>query len=59
MNGQRYDAVVVGGGIVGTSAAYALVRQGVRTLLVDRADPGRAMNRSFHVPSDHRGEFTS
>jgi D-amino-acid dehydrogenase len=42
MNGQRYDAVVVGGGIVGTSAAYALVRQGVRTLLVDRADPGRA-----------------
>jgi D-amino-acid dehydrogenase len=39
---QSYDAVVVGGGIVGTATAYELDRSGVRTLLVDRADAGRA-----------------
>jgi D-amino-acid dehydrogenase len=34
--------VVVGGGIVGTATAYELGRSGARTLLVDRADAGRA-----------------
>jgi D-amino-acid dehydrogenase len=37
-----YDAIVVGGGIVGLSAAYQLVRAGARALLIDRADAGRA-----------------
>jgi glycine/D-amino acid oxidase-like deaminating enzyme len=37
-----YDAIVVGGGVVGASTAYHLVRDGVRTLLVDRRDVGRA-----------------
>src|SRR6476646_6431888 len=36
------DVVVVGGGIVGTATAYELGRSVVRTLLVDRADAGRA-----------------
>jgi D-amino-acid dehydrogenase len=39
---MTYDAIVVGGGIVGMSAAYHLVRAGARTLLIDRADAGRA-----------------
>lgn len=37
-----YDALVVGGGVVGLSAAYHLVAAGARTLLIDRADSGRA-----------------
>lgn len=37
-----YDVIVVGGGIVGASAAYHLARAGARALLVDRADVGRA-----------------
>src|SRR5215813_13004813 len=36
------DAIVVGGGIVGASAAYHLVCGGAKTLLIDRADTGRA-----------------
>jgi D-amino-acid dehydrogenase len=39
---EMYDAIVVGGGIVGLSTAYHLVSAGVRTLLVDRADAGQA-----------------
>jgi len=39
---SSYDVVVVGGGVVGASVAYHLARDGVRTLLVDRGDPGRA-----------------
>src|SRR5687767_402909 len=39
---MNYDAIVVGGGIVGMSVAYHLVRSGAHTLLLDRADAGRA-----------------
>ncbi|MGH3099199.1 MAG: NAD(P)/FAD-dependent oxidoreductase [Streptosporangiales bacterium] len=34
--------IVVGGGIVGSSAAYRLARRGVRVTLVDRTDSGHA-----------------
>jgi D-amino-acid dehydrogenase len=36
------DAIVVGGGIVGTATAYHLQRAGVRTRVFDREDDGRA-----------------
>ena len=39
---NTYDVIVVGGGIVGASAAYHLVREGAKTLLIDRHDKGRA-----------------
>lgn len=35
-------AVVVGGGVVGASAAFHLARAGVETIMVDRKDPGHA-----------------
>lgn len=38
----HYDVIVVGGGIVGASAAYHLVRNKAKTLLIDRQDAGRA-----------------
>jgi D-amino-acid dehydrogenase len=38
----NYDVIVVGGGIVGASASYHLVKAGAKTLLVDRHDLGRA-----------------
>ncbi|TDQ47183.1 NAD(P)/FAD-dependent oxidoreductase [Actinorugispora endophytica] len=34
--------IVIGGGVVGASAAYHLTRRGVSTTLVDRFDPGAA-----------------
>ena len=39
---MNFDAIVVGGGVVGMSIAYHLVGAGARTLLLDRADTGRA-----------------
>lgn len=39
---EGYDVIVVGGGIVGASAAYHLVKNGIKTLLFDRRDTGRA-----------------
>lgn len=35
-------SVVIGGGVVGASAAYHLARQNVETVLIDRRDTGRA-----------------
>jgi D-amino-acid dehydrogenase len=46
-----YDVVVVGGGIVGFSTAYHCVREGLRTLLLDRADPGRATDAGAGILS--------
>jgi D-amino-acid dehydrogenase len=46
-----YDAVVVGGGIVGASTAYHLARAGTRTLLLDRHDDGRATDAGAGIVS--------
>jgi glycine/D-amino acid oxidase-like deaminating enzyme len=35
---QRYDAIVIGGGLVGSAIAYGLVREGLRTVLLDEGD---------------------
>lgn len=48
---RGYDAVVAGGGIAGTATAYHLVRAGARTLLVDRADAGRATDAGAGILS--------
>ena len=37
-----FDAIVVGGGVVGLSTAYHLVLGGAKTLLVDKGHAGRA-----------------
>ena len=47
----RFGAAVVGGGLVGVATAYELGARGVRTLLVDRADPGRATDAGAGILS--------
>ena len=53
-----YDAIVVGGGIVGISVAYNLVRAGVKTLLFDRRDAGRATDAGAGIlsPQTYTGD---
>ncbi len=46
-----YDAIVVGGGIVGMSTAYHLVCAGAKTLLIDRSDRGRATDAGAGILS--------
>jgi D-amino-acid dehydrogenase len=48
---SSFDVVVVGGGMVGTATAYELGRAGARTLLVDRADAGRATDAGAGILS--------
>ena len=48
---MAYDAVVIGGGLAGTSVAYELCQSGVRTLLVDRRDRGRATDAGAGILS--------
>jgi glycine oxidase len=35
------DVVIVGGGVIGLSIAYALAREGLRPTVLDRGEPGR------------------
>jgi D-amino-acid dehydrogenase len=48
---NMYDAIVIGGGVVGMATAYHLVRAGVHTLLIDRADRGRATDAGAGILS--------
>lgn len=41
MNRSRGDVVVVGGGVIGLSVAYALAREGVSVALIDKREFGR------------------
>src|SRR5512133_208392 len=38
---KTWDAIIVGGGIIGLSLALELRRHGARVLLVERGEPGR------------------
>ena len=43
---QDYDVIVLGGGIVGASTAYSLVKQGQNVLLIDQFEPGHKQGSS-------------
>jgi glycine oxidase len=38
---ERFDVIVAGAGVVGLSIAYALAREGMRPIVLDRGKPGR------------------
>src|SRR6266403_4022398 len=40
VTGQTADVIVLGAGIVGVSAAYAVRQRGLSVLLIDRREPG-------------------
>jgi D-amino-acid dehydrogenase len=46
-----FDAVVIGGGLLGSATAYHLIGAGARTLLVDRGDRGRATDAGAGILS--------
>jgi D-amino-acid dehydrogenase len=46
-----FDAIVVGGGVVGLSTAYHLTQAGLGTLLVDRGHTGRASDAGAGILS--------
>jgi glycine/D-amino acid oxidase-like deaminating enzyme len=48
---MAYDAIVIGGGLLGSATAYHLVSAGARTLLIDRADTGRATDAGAGILS--------
>ena len=56
---MAYDAIVVGGGIVGLSAAYHLQADGARTLLIDRNDPGKATAAGAGIVSPETTSYES
>src|SRR5262249_23729579 len=56
---MSYDAIVVGGGVLGMSVAYHLVSAGARTLLLDRADPGRATDAGAGILTAETNGYAS
>jgi len=51
MSSLTYDTIVIGGGVVGGSAAYHCVLGGASTLLVDRHHPERASDAAAGILS--------
>ncbi|WP_420631421.1 NAD(P)/FAD-dependent oxidoreductase [Candidatus Leptofilum sp.] len=53
------EAIVIGGGIVGATIAYRLVQAGAQTLLLDRADRGRATDAGAGIISSGTTRYHS
>ena len=53
----QHDVLIIGGGIVGAAATYECARAGLRTLLLDRADRGRATNASAGIMTPLSGRY--
>ncbi len=51
MGSAGFDAAVIGGGLLGTATACHLVSAGARTVLIDRADVGRATDAGAGILS--------
>lgn len=44
MEGEKFNAIVVGGGMAGTAAAYRMGKAGLKVLLIERGNYGGAKN---------------
>ncbi len=44
MSEDRFDAIIVGGGLAGSTAAYVLAQQGLEVLLIERGNYGGSKN---------------
>ena len=44
---KPYDALIIGGGMVGTVAACLLAKNGLRVAVIDRADPKAVLDKNF------------
>lgn len=44
MSEERFDAIIVGGGLAGSTAAYVLAQQGLEVLLIEKGNYGGSKN---------------
>ena len=51
------DVIIIGGGIVGSATAYECARAGLRTLMLDRIDRGRATNAGAGIVTLLSGRY--
>ncbi|MBJ7452805.1 MAG: FAD-dependent oxidoreductase, partial [Blastococcus sp.] len=54
---RQTDVVVVGGGVMGSAAAWALARRGVGVVLLERFGPGHAFGASHGSARIYRSTY--
>ena len=55
---QRVQTIVVGGGVVGSAAAWALARRGADVVLLERFDAGHVRGASHGASRIYRTTYT-